>query len=188
MIPNWLSFVDVGFVAVALLFAWGGAQKGFAAQIAHLLAFVVMGVALFFAYPWLFSHLGRLFRDLEVTFVTWILLLGLLALTISAYLGFHKLVANIVKTQLSDRADHAWGLLLGLLRGAAVALFAMIFLVILNPAGFYDAFRMKSQVGKLVCYEIIPRIQPNFTRPMLEEKVQKLRSTLLQQEEGGKLE
>ena len=29
MIPDWLSLVDVTFVVVALLFAWGGGSKRF---------------------------------------------------------------------------------------------------------------------------------------------------------------
>ena len=37
MMPVWFSFVDMAFLGVALLFAWGGFQKGFAGQVAHIM-------------------------------------------------------------------------------------------------------------------------------------------------------
>ncbi len=188
MIPDWLSLVDVAFVAMALLFAMGGFQQGFAGQVAHVITFLALGVALFFAYPALFSYFGRLFRNLSETYMMWLILAGLLALTIIFYILLGKLLANVLKTQISDRADQAYGFTLGFIRGVLVALFVMVFLVILGPTKFYDSFRMKSQVGKLVCYEMVPRIQPHLTRSVLEERVNKLREVLIYQEEAGVLE
>jgi len=87
MIPDWLSLIDVAFVAVALLFAMGGFQQGFAGQVAHVITFLVLGVALFFAYPALFSYMGRLFRNLNETYMMWLILAGLVALTLGFVLG-----------------------------------------------------------------------------------------------------
>jgi hypothetical protein len=43
-------------------------------------------------------------------------------------------------------------------------------------------------VGKLVCYQLVPRIQPHMTRAVLEERVNKLRDALIYQEDAGMLE
>ena len=188
MIPDWLSLIDVAFVAMALLFAMGGFQQGFAGQVAHVITFLVLGVALFFAYPALFSYMGRLFRNLNETYMMWIILAGLAVLTILFFHLIGKLLANVLKTQISDRADRAYGFILGFIRGVLVTLLIMIFLVILGPTKFYEGFRVKSQVGKLVCYEMVPRIQPHLTRAVLEERVNKLREVLIYQEEAGVLE
>ena len=188
MIPDWLSLVDVAFVAVALLFALGGLQQGFAAQVAHVITFLVLGAALFFAYPVLFSYFGRLFRDLNETYMMWLILAGLVALTLVFYGLVNKLLANVLKMQISDHSDRTYGFVLGFIRGVLVALFVMVFLVILGPTKFYDGFRMKSQVGKIVCYEMVPRIQPHLTRVELETRVDKLREALIYQEEAGVLE
>lgn len=188
MIPDWLSLVDVAFVAVALLFALGGFQKGFAGQVAHIITFVAVGIFLFFAYPAVFSYLGRLFRNLNETYMMWLILAGLAVLSILFFMLVSKLLANVLKTQISERSDRAYGFTLGLIRGALLALFAMVFLVILGPPKFYDDFRMKSRVGKLVCYEMVPRIQPHMTKAVLEDRVNKLREALIYQEEAGVVE
>lgn len=188
MIPPWLSLIDVAFVGLALLFALGGYQKGFAGQVAHILTFLMLGICLFFFYPAVFSYMGRLFRSLNETYMMWLILAGLGVLAILFFKLVSKLLANVMKMQITDRADRNYGFTLGLVRGALLALFAMVFLVILGPPKFYDAFRTKSHVGKLVCYEMVPRIQPHMTRAVLEERVDKLRDALLYQEEGGKLE
>jgi uncharacterized membrane protein required for colicin V production len=99
-----------------------------------------------------------------------------------------KLLANVLKTQITDRADRSYGFGLGFIRGALLALLVLIFLVILGPPKFYDAFRMKSQVGKLVCYKLVPRIQPHMTRAVIEERVNQLRGALLEQKDAGVLE
>ena len=46
--PDWLSFTDISFAVVVLLFAWGGFQKGFAGQVAHILTALIFGALLFF--------------------------------------------------------------------------------------------------------------------------------------------
>lgn len=185
MIPDWLSLIDVAYLAVVLLFAMGGFQNGFAGQVAHVLTSVTLAVVLFFAYPFLFSYLGRLFRSLHETYLMWLVLAGLAVLTVVFFTLLNKLLANVLKTQISDRSDRVYGFSLGFLRGALVALFAMIFLVILGSPKFYDTFSTKSRVGKLVCYELVPRIQPHMTRAVLEERVDKLREALIHQEEAG---
>ena len=189
MIPNWLSLVDVVFLVVVFLFAWGGSQKGFAEQVSHIITFLALGLLLFFAYPAIFSYLGRVFRGMEPTYLMWLLLAGVVGLCILVFSLASKLLAGMMKTQISDTADMAWGFVLGLLRGTLVALFAMVFLVMLDASGrIYDKFRMKSHAGQLVCYEMVPRIQPHLSRAVLEEKANVLRDKLLEQEEAGVIE
>ncbi len=187
--PDWLSLVDVGFVAIALLFAWGGFQKGFAGQVAHILTFVIMGVFLFFAYPAIYSYLGRVFRNVEATYLMWLILIGLFLLAVGVFALTSKLLADLLKTQITDGADRGWGFALGLTRGLLTGLFAMIFLVMLEPsARLYDKFRARSHVGRLVCYELVPRVQPHLSRAVLEEKVGTWRDKLMEQEDAGQLE
>lgn len=188
MMPDWLSFVDVAFAGVVLLFAMGGFQRGFAAQVAHILTFLIMGALLFFAYPALFSYLCRVWRNMDETYLMWLILAGLLVLAIGIFVALSKVLQSLLKAQISDRSDKTYGSVLGLIRGALVALFAMVFLVMLGPPKIYDGFRMKSHVGQLVCYELVPRIQPHLTRAVLEEKVQQLRSQLMEREEAGVFE
>jgi uncharacterized membrane protein required for colicin V production len=185
MIPNWLSLIDIAFIAVVLLFALGGFQKGFAGQVAHVITSVVFGVLLFFAYPNIYSYLGRIFRSVNETYIMWLILAGLAALTVVFFLMVNKLLANVLKTQISDRSDHAYGFGLGFIRGVLVTLFLLIFLVILGPPSSFDTLRGKSYVGKVVCYELVPRIQPRMTRAVLEERVHKLRDALIYQEDAG---
>jgi len=185
MIPEWLSLIDVAYVAVALLFALGGLQRGFASQVAHVITFLVVGAALFFAYPSIFSYMGRLFRNLNETYMMWLILAGLAVLTLVFFIFLNKLLANVLKTQISDRSDRTYGFILGFVRGLLVALFVMVFMVILGPPKTYDTLRVKSYVGRLVCYEMVPRIQPHMTRAVLEERVEKLREALIYQEEAG---
>ncbi|MEN8255322.1 MAG: CvpA family protein [Verrucomicrobiota bacterium] len=185
MIPDWLSLIDVAYVAVALLFALGGLQRGFAGQVAHVITFLAMGAALFFAYPAIYSYLGRLFRNLNETYMMWLILAGLAVLTIIFFIYVSKLLANVLKMQISDRSDRTYGFTLGFVRGALVALFAMVFLVILGPKKFDDTFRAKSRVGKLVCYEMVPRIQPRLNKSTVGEGFDKMREALIHQEEAG---
>ncbi len=185
MIPEWLSLIDVAYVAVALLFALGGFQKGFAGQVAHIITFVVLGAFLFLAYPAIFSYLGRLFRNLNETHMMWLILAGLAVLTVVFFIYVSKLLANVLKTQISDRSDRTYGFVLGFIRGALTALFVMIFLVILGPAKFRDSFSERSRVGKLVCYELVPRIQPRLNKSTVGEGFNKMREALIYQEEAG---
>lgn len=186
--PDWLSLVDIGFVAVALLFAWSGLQKGFAKQIAHILTFVIMGGFLFFAYPSIFTYFERLFRNVDEIYLMWLILGAVVVLAILIFLFLCKILANLLKAQISDGSDNAYGLVLGLIRGLLVALFAMIFLVMLDSSGrVYDAFSSKSHTGTFVCRELVPRIQPRLV-PALERNIRQIKDKLLEQEEGGKLE
>jgi uncharacterized membrane protein required for colicin V production len=186
--PEWLSLVDVAYIAVALLFALGGYQKGFAGQVAHILTFVAAGVFLFFAYPKLFGYFGRLFRDLNEIYMMWLILAGLAVLSILFFVYVSKLLANVLKMQISERSDRAYGFTLGLIRGALMALFAMIFLVILGSAKFYESFAEKSHVGQLVCYELVPRIQPHLNKSTVGSGFDKMREALIYQEEAGVVE
>jgi len=188
MIPDWLSFVDVAFLGVALLFAWGGSQKGFAAQVAHILTFLIMGGFLFFAYPAIYSYLAGIFRNLDEAYLMWLLLVCLVALAFGVFVLSCKLLASLLKAQISERSDHVYGFMLGFVRGALVALFAMIFIVMLGPPRFYDTFRMKSYIGKQVCYNLVPRVQPHLNRGTLEGKVNQWKQKLLEQEQAGELE
>ncbi len=188
MVPDWISLIDIAFLGVALLFGLSGFQKGFAGQVAHIITFLVLGTALFFAYPALFGYFGRLFRNLNETYMVWLILTGLVVLAIVFFVFISKLLANILKTQISDRSDRAYGFTLGFVRGVLVALFLMIFLVILGPPRVHDTLGAKSQIGKLVCYELVPRIQPHVTPAVLEEQVDKLRETLIHQEDAGMIE
>jgi len=184
MIPEWLSLVDVAFLGVALMLALGGFQKGFAEQVAHIITFVAMGLTLFFAYPVIFSYFGRVFRNLDETYMMWLILAGLAVLAIGFFILTSKLLANVLKTQISDRSDHAYGFILGFIRGALFALFIMIFLVMLGTPKFYESFRLKSYVGRLVCYEIVPRIQPHLPATKMKE-INRVKEALLRQEEVG---
>ena len=188
MIPDWFSFVDMAFLGVALLFAWGGFQKGFAGQVAHILTCLIMGVFLFFAYPAIYSYLSRVLRNVEEAYLMWLLLVCLAALTFGVFVLSSKMLASLLKAQISDRSDHAYGFMLGFIRGALVALFAMIFIVMLGPPRFYDSFRVKSYVGREVCYNLVPRIQPHLNRATLEEKTKEWKLKLLEQQEAGVLE
>jgi len=188
MIPEWISLIDVAFLGVALLFGLGGFQKGFAGQVAHIITFLALGIFLFFAYPSIFNYFERLFYNVHETYIMWLVLAGLAVLVIVFFIFTSKLLANVLKTQISERSDSSYGFALGFIRGMLMALFIMIFLVILGPPKFYDTFRTKSQVGQLVCYELVPRIQPHMTQAVLEERVDKLRAALMHQEEAGVVE
>ena len=145
MMPDWFSFVDMAFLGVALLFAWGGSQKGFAGQVAHILTSLIMAGVLFFAYPAIYSYLSRVFRNLEEAYLMWLLLIGLAALTFGVFVLCSKMLASLLKTQISDRSDHVYGFILGFIRGALVALFALIFHRHARPAAF-----LRQLPGKVV--------------------------------------
>ena len=186
--PYWFSFVDVAFLGVALLFAWGGWQKGFAGQVAHILTCLAMGGFLFFAYPAVYSRLTGIFRNLEEAYLMWLLLVFLAAMTFGVFVLSSKMLVSMLKTQISGRSDHIYGFMLGFIRGTLVALLAMIFIVMLGPPRFYDNFRMKSYIGRQVCYRLVPRIQPHLNRATFEGKVQSWKQRLLEKEEAGQLE
>lgn len=185
MIPEWLSLIDVAFFAVALLFGLGGLQRGFASQVAHIITFVTLGVFLFFAYPSIFTFFGRIFRDLNEVYMMWLLLAGLAILAVLFFMLVNKLLASVLKTQISDRSDRFYGFALGFIRGLLIALFTMVFLVILGSAKFYTVFSERSRVGKLVCYEMVPRIQPHLDKSTMGDGFDRMRESLIQQDEAG---
>lgn len=188
MIPDWLSWLDVSFLFAVLLFAWGGFQKGFAAQLAHVLSFFAFGILLFFAYPFLFSYFGGVFRNLEETYLMWMLLMTLLILGIALFMLFSKLLAGLLKLQVSDRADQGWGFAFGLFRGALTVLIGLIILVMVDrTGGAYDHLRTKSQVGKLVCYKLVPGIQPHITA-LYDDKIEGWKAELMHREEAGDID
>ncbi len=188
MVPDWLSWIDVAYVGIALVFAWGGFQKGLAGQVAHILTFLLSAILLFFAYPYVYSYLRRVFRDLDQAYVMWLILAAVVAIAIGAFILFTKLLARMLKAQISDGSDAIYGFILGLVRGLLAGLLAMILMVMLDASGkTYDKFRRKSFVGKMVCHELVPRIQPRLA-PALEQNVQQLKDKLMEQREAGVLE
>jgi len=185
MIPEWLSFIDVAFVAVVLFSAMGGLQKGFAGQVAQVATFVLFGLFLFFAYPSIYNYMATLFQGLDQTYVMWLVLAGLVVLCILFFIFSNKLLATMLKTQISERSDRSYGFTLGLIRGVLLALFALILLVILGPRELSDTLCAKSQVGRLVCRELVPRVQPHLNKETLSEDFEKMRGSLFQQKEAG---
>lgn len=186
--PEWLSYIDIAFVIIVFLFAWGGSQKGFAAQLAHTLTFAIFGVLLFYAYPATTEYLSRVFRDLHETYLMWLLLAAFIVLGVLIFILMNKMLAGIIKMQLSDKADQVNGFILGLIRGLLTALLVMTLLILLGSERTYQMFSAKSYVGQVVCREFVPRIQPHVNRSVVSEKVDAVRNKMLQREEGGKLE
>lgn len=185
MIPGWLSLIDVAYIAIALLFALGGLQRGFASQVAHIITFVALGVALFFAYPSIFTYMGQLFRRVNEVYMMWLLLAGLVVLAVVFYVFISKMLANVLKMQISDRTDRVYGFSLGFVRGALATLFAMLFLVILGPERFHSVLSEKSYVGQLVCYKMVPRIQPHLNKSTVGDGFDKMREALIYKEDAG---
>lgn len=186
--PAWLSYIDIAFVVMVFLFAWGGSQKGFAAQISHILTFILCGLLLFFAYPAATEYFSRIFRNLHETYLMWLLLAALAVLGVLIFILMNKILAKIIKLQMSDRGDRVNGFVLGGTRGVLALLLAMILLVLLGSERMYEMFNAKSYVGQLVCQELVPRIQPHINRTVVSDKVDSVRNRMLQREEGGKLE
>lgn len=185
MLPNWLSYIDVVYVVVCLMFAWGGYQKGFATQLAQVFTFFFVGVLLFFAYPLCFEYFTRVFRSLEQAYLMWILLALLLLAGIGLFILVKKMLAALFKAQISDSVDAGWGLICGFLHGAMVTLIGMIILVMVDRSGkSYDTMRIKSYVGKAVCHHMVPHIQPRLTT-LYENKVQDWQSEMLRREEAA---
>ncbi|HEY5653680.1 MAG TPA: CvpA family protein [Pontiella sp.] len=177
--PYWLSWVDIVFAGAVLLFAWRGSQNGFAAQVAHILTFIAMGICLFFAYPFLFNYLGRVFRDVQDSYWVWLLLAGTVAVAIGVFKLMARLLAKWLEREISATADCIWGFILGLSRGALFCMIIMIFSVLMDGSHTtYESFRAKSYVGKTVCNDLIPHIQPRLSKAVLGEKVQSVRDRM----------
>lgn len=178
MIPHWLSFIDVGFVVAVLLFAWGGFQKGFASQVAHILTALAMGGLLFFAYPYVHNFLASVFRRIDEAYIMWAVMIALGVLTVFIFILFSKLVAKALKSQISDSSDHAYGLILGLFRGVLTALLFMIVIAILGPPRIEKNFQEKSYTGTFVARELVPRIRPHVGNEVWIENKEKIKMRL----------
>jgi uncharacterized membrane protein required for colicin V production len=186
--PEWLSLIDAAFLVAVVFFAWGGFQKGFAAQVAHILTIIIVGGFLFFAYPSIFDYFERLLRSVEDTYIMWLILAATGVLGILIFVMLTKVLAKLLKAQVSDVSDSVYGMLLGLIRGVLAVLLALVFLVMLDSSGrAYDKMNGKSYVGRFVCGQVVPRIQPRLA-PAFEEKVQEFKRKLLERNEGGLLE
>lgn len=185
MLPNWLSYIDVVYLVICCMFAWGGFQKGFAVQLAQVLTFFFVGILLFFAYPFCFTYFTRVFRSLEQTHLMWMLLVALFIAGIGLFFLFRKMLAALFKAQISDSADAGWGTIFGFIHGALVSIIVMIILVMIDRSGTsYDKMRMKSYVGKAVCYHMVPHIQPRLTT-LYENQIQDWQSDLMKREEAA---
>ncbi len=185
MIPEWLNLIDVLFVVVVLLVGMGGFQRGFAVQIAHLALIGLLGIALFFFYPPLFSYFGQIFRNLNESYLAWMILGGFAVLGLLFFFGVRVLLAKMLKTKISEKRDQVYGLLLGLLRGVFGSLLALVLLVTFVSGSFYEQVSKDSYVGKFVCNELSPRIHRTLDASPLGEKVESMRGVLMEQEDGG---
>lgn len=181
--PGWLSFIDIAFVVVVGLFAWGGCQKGFAGQVAHILTALTFGVLLFFAYPYVLSYLDGVFRRLDETYIMWVLVIGLLVLSIFVFALFSKMLASLLKAHLSERSDHVYGFILGTIRGALTALLFMVIIVMLGSPRIEENFRMKSYTGRFVDRQLVPRVRPHMSHEVWEENIQKVEGKILEKRE-----
>lgn len=187
MIPEWLSLIDLTVLAAVLLFAFGGLHKGFAGQIAHILTFLITGLILFFAYPFIYTELTDLFYRLNERALMWIILIGLVILTMGIFLLISVLLSKIIKSKIPHRADQFFGLILGAIRGMLLALLVMIFFILLGPSSFHQRFQEKSKTGTFVCKKMIPTIQPHIPSSAMD-RVDNIKQRLMEQEEAGNID
>jgi uncharacterized membrane protein required for colicin V production len=185
MIPDWLSLIDVAFGVAVLLFAWGGYQKGFAAQVAYILTFLFLAGGLFFAYPSVYSFLHRIFQRIDEAVMMWLLLAGLVLLAFLVFTLLSKMLAHLLKAQISERADRVYGLLLGTLRGGLAALLVMIMLVMVGPQKIEANVGHKSYIGTFVVQKLVPRIRPHITHSAMEETAREWKNRLQNKQEAG---
>jgi uncharacterized membrane protein required for colicin V production len=185
MIPDWLSLIDVAFVLAVLLFAWGGYQKGFAAQVAHILTFLFLAGGLFFAYPSVYGLLSRVFQRMDEAVMMWLLLAGLVLLAFLVFTLLSKMLAHLLKAQISERSDRIFGLLLGTLRGGLAALLVMIVLVMVGPQRLEENFGRTSHVGTFVVQKLLPRIRPHINHSVVEETAREWKNRLHNKQEAG---
>ena len=186
--PEWLSLIDVAVAVIIFLFAWGGSQKGFAAQMSHVITFIIFAILLFFGYPFATEFFSRIFRNLHELYLTWLLVAACIALTVLAFRLVSRLLAHIMKPEDSEASDKVGGFFFGAIRGVLTVLLAMTLMVILGTERLYQTFNAKSRVGQLVCRELVPRVHPHVNRGVVGEKVDRVRNKMLQREEAGKLE
>jgi uncharacterized membrane protein required for colicin V production len=116
------------------------------------------------------------------TLLIWILVI---LLTVAAFFFFiftNKLLVKVLKFQISDKADHVYGVLLGLLRGVILVLFALSLVVILGPKGTREKVEKKSRVGQFVCQRIVHHVQPYLTPSFFEKGVEDLKKKVKRKE------
>lgn len=183
--PDWLGFVDIAIVVIIFLFAWGGSQRGFAAQLAPIFTFGLMGVFLFYAYPFIFNYLLGLFRNLHETYLTWLLMAGIVVLAFLFYVLVSKLLAGALRMHLSDRADKVNGFFLGIIRGVLTLLIVMVLFVVLGSEEIYNVLSSNSTIGRVVCREAVPLVQPHVNRAVFGQKIQAVRDRLMQREDAA---
>jgi len=162
MLPSWLSYIDVIFLLVVLLFAWGGSQRGYAAQVAPAISLVIMSGVMLFAYPAVYEYFRDEMVEFNAVFLMWISLAAVGVFGFVIYLLVDVLTVRLVTKEMSVRADHTNGFFLGLVRGAFVGIFVMTLIVMLGPVQIYEHFKGKSAVGGMICNEIAPRVLPEF--------------------------
>jgi uncharacterized membrane protein required for colicin V production len=182
MIPEYISLIDVAAVIIVLFFAFFGYFKGFANQLASFLALIVLGLVFYFLYPPLFNYLTDLFKKLNQTAVVWGLIILLAVLSFFFFILMNKLLEKILKFQISDNADHFYGVLLGFFRGTLLVLLGISFVVILGPEGTQKKARKKSYVGRFTCDRIVHHIQPYLTPSFLEKGVENLEKKIKRKE------
>lgn len=179
------SYIDAILMVICLLFALGGFQKGFTAQISQLITFIFSAIGLFVVYPFLFSLAQDSFKYVSDTYIMWILLAIFLVVGLIIHIAVSKILMMSHPSQYTERTDRAVGMLFGMFRGVFIVFFLLIFVVMLAPAQSYKIMHDKSGIGRVVCDELIPQIQPHMTPANFNEKIRRARTKLRNNKEGG---
>ena len=183
MLPYSISLIDVIAACVVLLFAWAGCQKGFAGQVAPVLTLAVFGGVLFYAYPHIFSYFEDLFHKMSDAYVMWAILAVVGILMAGLFILFNKVFVKILKAQVTERTDSVYGFMLGLIRGVLFTLLAFVLIVMVGPRDYHEQLTERSHVGRLVCQRLVPHIQPHMTKSEVVRNIDRLRNTLLEQDD-----
>lgn len=159
MTMEWLNMVDIIFILVVLVSGLAGRQQGTLYQLPQILALLVFGAFLFFVHPFAFRELNHQFPHLNETILIWglILLQGILTW------GVFELVSKPLqkkKTGASAQSDQVVGFLLGMFRGAVVATLTIILFAVLFGTDFEGRICKNSEVGTLICQDLVPQVQP----------------------------
>jgi membrane protein required for colicin V production len=173
-----ISLIDVAVIVLVLFFAFFGYFKGFANQIASFLALLLLGLVLYFVYPPLFNYLTDLFNSLNQTVVVWVLIILFTVLSFFFFILMNKLLVKMLKFQISETADHLYGVVLGLFRGIIIALLGLSFIVILGPEGTRGKVEKKSHIGRFTCQRIVHHIQPYLTPSVIKKGVKDLQNKM----------
>ena len=183
--PGWLSFIDIAVVLVVVFFAWSGLQKGFAGQVAHFLTVLIFGGLFYFGYRPLFIVMARLFRGIDDAYIMWLLAVGLLVLAFVIFILISKLLAQLLKANMSDVTDRVCGLLLGAGRGFLMVLLGLALTLLLAPLSVQDTICGESRFGRFVTLKVVPRIRPRVdpviwkkNKNRVEQRIQEERERL----------